>query len=957
MKERKRKIVALVTTAALLTTSVVPVFAFNNQSFDLDVDGALDIVTKQEKEALDLDIKNAINDEIEKIEKGDNDLINKSASEQSNSIRTPYQCFITNLDSKVNVIGPSANTGNTDKYDNHASEWYDYGTSISAMGGESEKGVRLSFDAATDTDGVSSVKVFDVANGRNGNDPVEITDKVVRDDNGAFIADIKDAGKYAVNTVDVANNTQVFFVRVFEAPNIETKPNANKVNGKVQTLNEDVTLTSSGQAVTLYKETSDPADGSSTTENLNVSTYKTQTTPGTGTNEYKFFAMDEFANQTEATEFNVNLDLAAAPVITLENKPDSVDSIEYVGGPGAAFEENPKILGMKGSVKVTLNSKDAANAGTLMYEIDSEGEKEYKGAFSLTKNATVTAWEVKDGVKSIMSSEEVTYIDNTSPVITVTNKSGTPLKPMSNGQYGYGADEIIVTVTDGSGAGLDPNKSFYVKGDKPLEKVPLEDGVAVHITEIDKDIPFMFTAYDKVGNPLMANDDSNSSAAFMVQLVEAAKLQITQGSTPITNPYNDAEGYKGDILAMISSDFTNSTIKTKVIDTNLNASDKEDLEADRPISYIALNKDEYVEAESKLVNKMDESEVYATKHYILDNKAPEAKWTFFEDKKDDNGNYIEASGFIPNGSESVGGIVRARVKIDELVMFGANGADGMDVKNFLKINGGGVINSAVMSIKDEEKEDGSIVKVTVVDIEMSNLSGGSKITLELDPQVTDLCGNGVSLASKVSPEKTVMPVLAGSLNTSKITGGRIQAKGSNKGKAIAVNFEVNLVDINGNDLDPNISLYDLTYSLDAAGAKIATVAKTGSGKGKVTFKLGNNGKGNLIVKQNATKEELGGLEPAQFTIPIQYTKQRVTGVTITSKLSIKRKKSATAKVTKVLPTNATLYSGKRVWKSSKTSIATVNAAGKVTAKKKKGTAYITCTIDGRVSNKCKVTVK
>ena len=528
---------------------------------------------------------------------------------------------------------------------------------------------------------------------------------------------------------------------------------------------------------------------------------------------------------------------------------------------------------------------------------------------------------------------------------------------MSNGQYGYGADEIIVTVTDGSGAGLDPNKSFYIKGDKPTEKVPLEDGVAVHITEIDKDIPFMFTAYDKVGNPLMANDDSNSSAAFTVQLVEAAKLQVTQGSTPITNPYNDAEGYKGDILAMISSDFTNSTIKTKVVDTNLSASDKEDIEADRPISYIALNKDEYVEAESKLVNKMDASEVYTTKHYILDNKAPEATWTFFSDKKDEAGNYIEAGNFIPNGSESVGGIVRARVKIDELVMFGANGSDGMDVKNFLKVNGGGVINSAVMSIKDEQKEDGSSVKVTVIDIEMTNLAGGAKISLELDSQVTDLCGNGISLASKKSPEKTVMPILAGSLKSP----GTIQSSGSNKGAMLSVNFEVNLIDINGNNLDPNISLYDLTYSLDAAGAKIATVARTGSGKGRVTFKLVKLSKpavGNLIVKQNATKEELGGLEPAQFTIPIKYTYRKIDSITLSKpKLTLKRKKSYTLKVTKILPASATFYKGKKVWKSSKTSVATVNAAGKVTAKKKKGTAYITCTIDGRVSNKCKVTVK
>ena len=290
-------------------------------------------------------------------------------------------------------------------------------------------------------------------------------------------------------------------------------------------------------------------------------------------------------------------------------------------------------------------------------------------------------------------------------------------------------------------------------------------------------------------------------------------------------------------------------------------------------------------------------------------------------------------------------------------MFGANGSDGMDVKNFLKVNGGGVINSAVMSIKDEQKEDGSSVKVTVIDIEMTNLAGGAKISLELDSQVTDLCGNGISLASKKSPEKTVMPILAGSLKSP----GTIQSSGSNKGAMLSVNFEVNLIDINGNNLDPNISLYDLTYSLDAAGAKIATVARTGSGKGRVTFKLVKLSKpavGNLIVKQNATKEELGGLEPAQFTIPIKYTYRKIDSITLSKpKLTLKRKKSYTLKVTKILPASATFYKGKKVWKSSKTSVATVNAAGKVTAKKKKGTAYITCTIDGRVSNKCKVTVK
>lgn len=66
-----------------------------------------------------------------------------------------------------------------------------------------------------------------------------------------------------------------------------------------------------------------------------------------------------------------------------------------------------------------------------------------------------------------------------------------------------------------------------------------------------------------------------------------------------------------------------------------------------------------------------------------------------------------------------------------------------------------------------------------------------------------------------------------------------------------------------------------------------------------------------------------------------------------SKLTLKRKKKYTLKVKQ--------GSGKITWKSSKKTVVTVNSKGKVTAKKK-GTAYIYATINGK-KLKCKVKVK
>ncbi len=75
-----------------------------------------------------------------------------------------------------------------------------------------------------------------------------------------------------------------------------------------------------------------------------------------------------------------------------------------------------------------------------------------------------------------------------------------------------------------------------------------------------------------------------------------------------------------------------------------------------------------------------------------------------------------------------------------------------------------------------------------------------------------------------------------------------------------------------------------------------------------------------------------------------------------NKTSLKLKKGKTYKLKATI--NPTTASKKVKWTTNKKSVATVNASGKVTAKKK-GTCYITCkTKDGsNKTKKCKVTVK
>ena len=132
-----------------------------------------------------------------------------------------------------------------------------------------------------------------------------------------------------------------------------------------------------------------------------------------------------------------------------------------------------------------------------------------------------------------------------------------------------------------------------------------------------------------------------------------------------------------------------------------------------------------------------------------------------------------------------------------------------------------------------------------------------------------------------------------------------------------------------------------------SNTKIATV----NASGKITAKS----KGVANIKAMATD---GSKKYATLKVTV---KQPVTSVKLnrnTATLKLKGKanqKTVTLKAT-VLPKNA---SNKAVtWKSTKTNIATVNAKGKVTAKKK-GTCYVIATAkDGsKKSAKCKITVK
>ena len=180
----------------------------------------------------------------------------------------------------------------------------------------------------------------------------------------------------------------------------------------------------------------------------------------------------------------------------------------------------------------------------------------------------------------------------------------------------------------------------------------------------------------------------------------------------------------------------------------------------------------------------------------------------------------------------------------------------------------------------------------------------------------------ITLASGVSQSVTVK-VQKGAVKTSKISG--VASKVTlEAGKSLALNPVIT----------PVTTKDKLSYS--SSNKKVAAVSKSGvitskaSGKAKITIKSGSK---KFVVTVTVPKKAPTGMQ----------------GVPVTK--SLKKGKSFTIK-TKLLPAGA---EAKITYKSSNKKIATVNAKGKVIAKKA-GTAVITVSAGG-IKQTCTVTVK
>ena len=135
-------------------------------------------------------------------------------------------------------------------------------------------------------------------------------------------------------------------------------------------------------------------------------------------------------------------------------------------------------------------------------------------------------------------------------------------------------------------------------------------------------------------------------------------------------------------------------------------------------------------------------------------------------------------------------------------------------------------------------------------------------------------------------------------------------------------------------LTPITSQQKVTYT--SSNKKVATV----SSKGVITAKGAGTAK--ITVKSGSKK----------VTVTVTVPKTKTTAITgVPSSLSLKKGKTYKLKA-KRTPSNSDQAI---TYKSSNTKIATVNASGKITAKKK-GTVTITVK-SGSVSVKCRVTVK
>ena len=238
--------------------------------------------------------------------------------------------------------------------------------------------------------------------------------------------------------------------------------------------------------------------------------------------------------------------------------------------------------------------------------------------------------------------------------------------------------------------------------------------------------------------------------------------------------------------------------------------------------------------------------------------------------------------------------------------------------------------------------------------------------------LTMVVADEVKITATVKPEDaTNKDVTWSSSDTgvAKVNNGKITAKGKGKATITATSVDGGFkatceVTVNKGVKVTGITLDRTTLTLNKGQAKILTPTITPSNatnqevrwssSNKSVAGVGSNGKVSAYAPGTTTitcTTRNGGLKATcKVTVVIP-----VTGVTLNkTTYEMSKGKTVTLKAT-VKPSEAT--NKKVTWKSSKTSVATVDSSGKVTAVAK-GTATITVTTkDGSYKAICKITVK
>lgn len=251
-------------------------------------------------------------------------------------------------------------------------------------------------------------------------------------------------------------------------------------------------------------------------------------------------------------------------------------------------------------------------------------------------------------------------------------------------------------------------------------------------------------------------------------------------------------------------------------------------------------------------------------------------------------------------------------------------------------------------------------KISVKDIELNKSSK------------TVYKGNTYQLVAEITPvNASNKKVTWKSSNTSVATvssSGKVTAKKNGTAKIMATTDDGNLVatckikvktKVTGVSLPSSAKAYigkttKLTASIKPSSASNKEVTWKSSNKNIATVSSKGvvKGKKSGTVTITVTTKDGSYKDTCKVTVS-KYIKVKDVDLNVSSKkLNVGEKYTLKATVS---PSNASVKSV--TWKSSDTSVAKVSSSGKITAVGK-GTATITCTTkDGKVKDKCKVTVK